>query len=163
MKFKNHVPQTTLALALAFSANLPNASAQKVLTADQTQIVDAVKTIFTAVQADDVALLNRVVAPDFYIYDGGSRFNGDGILDLIKAQQAAGKRFERKITEPDVHIRGNAAWIAYVNKGTITDGSGTTDLKWLESAFLEKQAGAWKVVFMHSTRVPVPAGMEPGK
>ena len=89
MKFKNHVPQTTLALALAFSANLPNASAQKVLTADQTQIVDAVKTIFTAVQADDVALLNRVVAPDFYIYDGGSRFNGDGILDLIKAQQAA--------------------------------------------------------------------------
>ena len=37
MKFKNRVPQTTLALALAFSANLPNASAQKVLTADQTQ------------------------------------------------------------------------------------------------------------------------------
>ena len=163
MKFKNRVPQTTLALALAFSANLPNASAQKVLTADQTQIVDAVKTIFTAVQTDDVALLNRVVAPDFYIYDGGSRFNGDGILDLIKAQQAAGKRFEWKITEPDVHIRGNTAWIAYVNKGSITDGSGTTDLKWLESAFLEKQAGAWKVVFMHSTRVPGAVGADRGK
>jgi hypothetical protein len=59
---------------------LPNASAQKVLTADQTRIVDAVKTIFTAAQTDDVAMLNRVVAPDFYIYDGGSRFNGDGIL-----------------------------------------------------------------------------------
>jgi hypothetical protein len=24
----------------------------------------------------------------------------------------------------------------------------------LESAFLEKQAGTWKVIFMHSTRVP---------
>jgi hypothetical protein len=69
VKFQNRVPQTTLALTLALSANLPNASAQKVLTADQTQIVDAVKTIFTAAQTDDVAMLNRVVAPDFYIYD----------------------------------------------------------------------------------------------
>jgi hypothetical protein len=25
--------------------------------------------------------------------------------------------------------------------------------KWLESAFLQKQAGSWKIVFMHSTRV----------
>jgi hypothetical protein len=26
---------------------------------------------------------------------------------------------------------------------------------WLESAFLEKQSGTWKIVFMHSTRVPM--------
>jgi hypothetical protein len=36
----------------------------------------------------------------------------------------------------------------------MTDASGTTNQKWLESAFLEKEAGVWKVVFMHSTRVP---------
>jgi Domain of unknown function (DUF4440) len=163
VRFQNRVPQATLALALAFSTNLPNASAQKVLTADQTQIVDTVKTIFTAMQTDDGAMLNRAVAPDFYIYDGGARFNGDGILGLIKAQQAAGKRFEWKITEPDVHIGGNTAWIAYVNKGTITDASGIANLKWLESAFLERQAGTWKVVFMHSTRVPEAVGADPGK
>lgn len=118
------------------------------------QIVDTVKTIFAAAQTDDVGMLNTVVAPDFYIYDGGARFNGNGILALVKAQYAAGKRFEWNITEPDVHISGNSAWIAYVNKGSITDPSGITNQKWLESAFLEKQAGVWKVVFMHSTRVP---------
>jgi ketosteroid isomerase-like protein len=61
------------------------------------------------------------------------------------------------VTEPDVHICGNTAWIAYVNKGSITSGSTTTDQQWLESAFLTKQTGDWKIVFMHSTRVPPPA------
>jgi ketosteroid isomerase-like protein len=76
-------------------------------------------------------------------------------MALIKAQHAAGKRYEWNVTEPDVHISGETAWIAYVNKGSITDASGTVNQKWLESAFLEKQAGHWKIVFMHSTRVPI--------
>ena len=59
---------------------------------------------------------------------------------FIKAQHAAGKRYEWNVTEPDVHVSGDTAWIAYVNKGSITDASGTTKQNWLESAFLEKQA-----------------------
>ena len=157
------VPVTTLALALTLSTSFSNARAQKVLAAEQTQIVDTVKTIFAAALTDDVAMLNTAIAPDFYIYDGGTRFNGDGIITLIKAQHAAGKRFEWNVTEPDVHISGNTAWIAYVNKGSVTDASGTTSQKWLESAFLEKQAGVWKIVFMHSTRVPVAVEGNHGK
>jgi ketosteroid isomerase-like protein len=71
----------------------------------------------------------------------------------IKALHAAGKRCEWNVTEPDVHISGDTAWIAYVNKGSITDASGSAKQNWLESAFLEKRAGNWKIVFMHSTRV----------
>jgi hypothetical protein len=58
------------------------------------------------------------------------------------------------------HVFGatdNTAWIAYVNKGSISDASGTVKQNWLESAFLEKQAGTWKILFMHSTRVPMTA------
>ena len=157
------VPLTTLALALTLSTSFSNARAQKVLTAEQTQIIDTVKTIFAAALTDDVAMLNTAIAPDFYIYDGGTRFNGDGIITLIKAQHAAGKRFEWNVTEPDVHISGNTAWIAYINKGSVTDATGTTNQKWLESAFLEKQAGVWKIVFMHSTRVPVAVEGKHGK
>jgi hypothetical protein len=157
------VPLTTLALALTLSTSFSNAGAQKVLAAEQTQIVDTVKTIFVAALTDDVAMLNTSIAPDFYIYDGGTRFNGDGIITLIKAQHAAGKRFEWNVTEPDVHISGNTSWIAYVNKGSVTDASGTTSQKWLESAFLEQQAGVWKIVFMHSTRVQVAVEGNHGK
>jgi Domain of unknown function (DUF4440) len=141
--------------ALIFSTIVSTARAQqKSLTPDQQQVVDTVSTVFTAARADDVAKFDSVIASDFYIFDGGARFNGNSIMALIKAQHAAGKRYEWNVTEPDVHISGNGAWIAYVNKGSITDASGTVNQNWLESAFLEKQAGAWKIVFMHSTRVP---------
>jgi len=100
-------------------------------------------------------MFDSVIASDFYLYDGGARFNGDAIMAFIKAQHAAGKHYEWNVTEPDVHISGETAWIAYVNKGSITDVSGTVNQNWLESAFLEKQAGVWKIVFMHSTRVPM--------
>jgi ketosteroid isomerase-like protein len=142
--------------ALIFSLNVSTARAQqKSLTSDQKQVVDTVRTIFTAARADDVAKFDSVIASDFYIFDGGARFNGEAIMAFIKAQHAAGKRYEWIVTDPDVHINGNTAWVAYVNKGTITDASGTVNQNWLESAFLEKQAGSWKIVFMHSTRVPM--------
>jgi hypothetical protein len=46
--------------------------------------------------------------------------------------------YEWNVTEPDVHISGDTAWIAYVNKGSITDASGTAKQNWLESAFPRK-------------------------
>jgi hypothetical protein len=142
--------------ALIFSTIVSTARAQqKSLTPDQQQVVDTVSTVFTAARADDLAKFDSVIAPGFYIFDAGARFDGDSIMALIKAQHAVGKRYEWNVTEPDVHISGNTAWIAYVNKGSIIDTSGTVNQNWLESAFLEKQAGAWKIVFMHSTRVPV--------
>ena len=39
-------------------------------------------------------------------------------------------------------------------QGSITDASGTIGVQWLESAVLERRAGIWKILFMHSTRVP---------
>jgi hypothetical protein len=156
MSSRLHIALATTALALMFSANPVTATAQqKLVTADQAQIVDTVSTIFTAARTDDVAKFDSVIASDFYIYDGGARFNGDAVMNLIKALHAKGMRFEWNVTEPDVHISGKMAWIAYVNKGSITDASGTVNQNWLESAFLEKQAGNWKIVFMHSTRVPM--------
>ena len=144
--------------AIIFSPNVPTAGArQKSITADQKQIIDTVSTIFSAAGTEDISKLDSVTAPDFYIFANGMRFNGDGLMAAIKALHAAGKRNEEHVTEPDIHITGNTAWIAYVNKGSTTDASGTVNQNWLESAFLEKQAGAWKIVFMHSTRVPIAA------
>jgi len=153
-----------LVFSLHFSTSVCTARAQqKPLTTDEEQIVDTVSTIFTAARADDVAKFDSVIAPGFYIFDGGARFNGDSIMTLIKAHHAAGKRYEWNVTEPDVHISGNIAWIAYINKGSIMDASGTANQQWLESAFLEKQAGTWKIVFMHSTRAPIQPQVSHGK
>src|SRR5712671_2774813 len=160
MSLQRCIILVNVAFAVLFSANVSTASAQqKLLTADQTQIVNTVSVIFAAA----LAKFDSVIAPDFYIYDGGVRFTGDTVMALIKAQHAAGKRYEWNVTEPDVIISGNTAWIAYVNKGSITDTSGTINQQWLESAFLQKQGGIWKIVFMHSTRVPVAPPESHGK
>src|SRR3984957_14277608 len=133
----------------------PVTASEPKLTAAQSQIVDTVNTIFTAARTDDVAKFDSVIAPDFYIFDAGARFNGDSVMGFIKAEHLAGKRYEWNVTEPDVHISGKTAWMAYLNKGSITDASGTVHQNWLESAFLQRQGGIWKIVFMHSTRVPM--------
>ena len=154
MSSQHRIALVAIALAV-FSANISTAEAQqKLLAAEQIQIVNTVSMIFTAARTDDVAMFDSVIASDFYIYDGGVRFNGDAIMAFIKAQHDAGKRYEWNVTEPDVHINGNTAWISYVNRGSITDASGTMKQQWLESAFLQKQGDMWKIVFMHSTRVP---------
>jgi ketosteroid isomerase-like protein len=159
-----HVALATIAFAFIFSANVSTANAQqKSLPPDQKQVVDTVNTIFSAASTEDIAKLDSVTAPDFYIFANGMRFNGDALMAAIKALHAAGKRTDEHVTEPDIHIRGNTAWMAYVNKGSITDASGTVNQNWLESAFLQKQAGAWKIVFMHSTRVPMPPPENHGK
>jgi len=155
MSSRLHITLATTALVLMFSANPVTARAQqKLVTADQAQIVDTVSTIFTAARTDDVAKFDSVIASDFYIYDGGARFNGESIMAFIKAQHAAGKRYEWKVIDPDVHVGGNTARVAYVNKGSITDASGTVNQNWLESAFLEKQAGTWKIVFITAPASP---------
>jgi hypothetical protein len=146
------------ALALMFFVDVGVArSQQRALTADQTQVVRTVSAIFDAAAQDDLEKFHSVVGPGFYIFDAGSRFDGDSIMTLIKAQHVAGKRYEWNVTEPDVHISGDTAWIAYVNKGSVTDASGTVNQQWLESGFLQREGGVWKIVFMHSTRVPPPA------
>ena len=141
--------------AIVCSTNVFTANAQEQrLTTDQRLAVEVVGTVFTAARTDDLAKFDSVITSDFCIFDGGVRFNREAIMALIKAQHAAGTRYEWNVTEPDVHMSGDTAWIAYVNKGSITDASGTMMQQWLESAFLRKEAGIWKVTFMHSTCVP---------
>jgi hypothetical protein len=150
-----NIPNTIMIAALCTIGGVRAASGQSRPT-DSAQVVDVVRTVFVAARSDDVAKFDSLIAPGFYIYEAGKRFNGDSIMGLIKALHAAGKQYQWNVTEPDVHTHGTTAWIAYVNQGSVTDTSGTLPLEWLESAVLEKRAGKWKIVFMHSTRVPAP-------
>ena len=121
---------------------------------DETRIVEAMKTMFVAATNDDLALFKTVAAPDFHAFDGGKRFSGDSLMALINNLHAAGSIYTWTVTEPEVHISGDTAWITYINRGSVEDTSGKKDLAWLESAVLGKDAGAWRIHFFHSTRAP---------
>ncbi len=112
--------------------------------------------MYAAATVDDVAKIDSLFAPGFYMFDGGKRFDGDSIMKLIAPQHAKGVVYVWTVTQPDVHVHCDEAWIAYVNDGSITmpGAAKPTPMQWLESAVLERQGGTWKMVFFHSTRVP---------
>ena len=120
---------------------------------DHALVVDALTTMYAAATTDDLGRFRTVAASDFYAFDGGQRFTGDSLMEFIKNLHATGKIYVWRVTEPEVHIHGDMAWVTFVNRGSIQDASGTKATTWLESAILRKEPVGWSIKFLHSTRV----------
>jgi ketosteroid isomerase-like protein len=129
-------------------------AAERSSTADAA-VVEAVRLMFAALAADDADGFREVTSPDFYAFDVGKRYTGEDLVDLIKKAHGAGKTYVWSITEPQVRIEGSVAWVTYTNRGSIQDASGRKDVAWLESAVLYRNKDAWRVHFLHSTRMVV--------
>ena len=123
---------------------------------DEAGVVETLRGMFGAAKTDDLERFHTLATKDFYAYDGGMRFDGDALMGLMKTLHGQGKVYEWSVTEPEVHVDCDTAWVTYVNHGWIKDTAGTkTDMTWLESAVMVRDGGAWRVRFIHSTRVPV--------
>jgi ketosteroid isomerase-like protein len=132
----------------------PASSACASTPADQTQVAEAMRTMYAAATNDDLDKFHTVAAPDFYAFDGGKRYDGDALMKMVRSFHDSGKVFVWTVTDPHVEATCDLAWITYINRGSMRDATGTLPLAWLESAVLEKQAGTWRIRFFHSTRVP---------
>jgi hypothetical protein len=140
---------------------VPAAKAQStdcpVSKTDEASVVDTVRTMYAAATLDDMTKLHAIFAPGAYLFDGGVRYNSvDALMQLIHDYRAKGAKFVWNVTQPDVHLHCNEAWVTFVNDGSITMPGATaaTPQKWLESANMEKRDGVWKIVFFESMRVP---------
>ena len=121
-------------------------------SADNAAVIDSMKTMYVAASTDDLARFYTVASPDFYAFDGGKRFTGNELMALIKKAHADGKVYVWTVNEPEVYVDGNTAWITFVNRGSVTDSAGKTDVTWLESAILRKHETRWLIHFFHSSR-----------
>jgi SnoaL-like domain len=118
----------------------------------QSSIVETLQKILAAAGAEDSEAFRAVTTPDFFAYDAGKSLDGPGLMDIIKKGHAAGMKWEWNVTEPKAHVSCNVAWISYVNRGAVTDGSGRHEVTWLESAVLEYNDRQWRIRFLHSSR-----------
>jgi hypothetical protein len=118
------------------------------------------RTMYAAATTDDLARFHTVATPDFYAFDGGTRYDGDALMNMVKSFHDKGTVFVWSVTQPHVKSDCHLAWITYINRGSMTppgaaqNKPATQQVTWLESAILQKQAGAWRIRFFHSTRVP---------
>jgi hypothetical protein len=94
---------------------------------DGPAVVQTIRAFFNALEISNDAQFMSLVTSDFYSFEGGTRFSGPEILSFIKAQRAAGRSYRWTVSEADVHVARNNAWIAYLNEGSITDSSSMTD------------------------------------
>jgi hypothetical protein len=116
-------------------------------------VVDALNQLFEAASHDDDNLFREVLAPNFYAFDNGKRFDGMQLPQWIKAGHGAGKTYVWSVNDPEVHIACDWAWVTYTNRGSVGDASGTQPMSWLESAVLHYQGQRWHIQFLHSTRM----------
>ena len=115
---------------------------------------DTIRQMYAAAMKNDKPAMLQALEPDFYAFDGGRRFSRTefvGIVDMIRAK---GQTYAWTVNDPDVHVACDTAWVTYVNRGTVTDTSGTQPRVWLESVVLDWHDGAWKLRFFHSTPGP---------
>jgi hypothetical protein len=122
--------------------------------ADKPAVAETLRTMYAVAMKNDVAGFDALLAPGFYMYDNGHRYEGDEIMTrVMPSYTQKGFKFAWSVQEPVVEVDCNTAWITYVNKGSITQPDGTkADQSWLESAVLEKRNGRWLLRFFHSTR-----------
>ena len=152
MGFAGSLRTTVLALFFMSIACLPGKALASQATTDQEKVVEAMRLMYVAATNDDMDQFRAVTSPDFYTFDGGKRMTGDELMGFIKDAHAAGKVYVWEVTEPQVYVDGQTAWITYVNRGSLQDATGRKDLTWLESAVLRKDNGTWRIHFFHSTR-----------
>jgi Domain of unknown function (DUF4440) len=119
-----------------------------------TAVTDTIRAMFIAAGSDDIEKFQSLIAPGFYAFDNGKRFDGDALMRTAMSAHAKGMKFVWNVTESDVRIYGDHAWIAYKNVGSIqvTADAAPTPMTWLESAYLERHNASWKILFLHSSR-----------
>ena len=120
---------------------------------ESAAITETIVAMFSALKDDDTAKFRFMIAPGFYAFDNGKQIDGDAVIRMIASAHAKGTKFVWNVTGQDVRIFGDHAWIAYKNVGSIQEaGAALTPMTWLESAYLERNDGSWKIVFFQSSR-----------
>lgn len=146
-----------VAFALAGAASGSVHAAPACAPAGSDRAVEAaVRSWFDAGRRDDLAAEAAIQAPGFYAYDGGKKYQGVALGELLKTLHASGVTIEWNLHDFDVHVACDQAWIAWVNTGAAGKAGAMQPVTWLESAVFGWQGGAWRMEFLHSARVPPP-------
>jgi hypothetical protein len=117
-----------------------------------TEIENTVHALFDALRNDDKASFQRLTTTSFYAFDGGKRYAGTELVDLVRDAHARGIQLNWSIGPLDTKIRCDVAWSAWENFGSAGPPTQVKAIRWLESAVLVHQGRSWKIDFFHSQR-----------
>ena len=150
--FSVFVALVPLVFTMAVSAQM-SAPSTMALRPESSKIARTIQDMFSAAERADVEAFDKVTEPNTVFLEGGKQMGRDAIFALVTAHPPGGMKMQWSVTEPDVHVTGNTAWISYIDQGLLTNDNTVKHLTWLESAVLEKAGARWRIVLFHSTLV----------
>jgi len=151
------VATLTYSLALAAAAMLTgctharqsNCPAPPRASGEIERTVDA---FFDALRKEDKVAFQRLTTTSFYSFDGGERYSGTELVDVVRDAHARGVQLNWSIGPLDTKFRCDVAWSAWENVGSAGIPPNVRPVRWLESAVLVRQNESWKIDFFHSQR-----------
>ena len=126
-----------------------------VMTPENQELVATIDEMFAALGRNDGVRLEEILCPDFHAFENGVAMSGPELLGLMSELHAAGKCYRWSVRSPKIERQGSLGAVAYLNRGFISDtpDSEPVPTSWLETVLLRREAGRWRVAFLHSTRM----------
>lgn len=118
----------------------------------EADIDRTVHAFFDALRKEDKAAFQRLTTSSFYSFDGGKRYVGTELVDVVRDAHARGVQLNWSVGPLDTDRGCDVAWSAWENVGSAGVPPDVKPVHWLESAVLIRQDGSWKVDFFHSQR-----------
>ncbi len=132
-----------------------NSIAQSVNATDRLEVQNAVSKLFEAIFELDVNKVKSLCTPNVRILENGSIWNLDSLALRISFRKSIPTDFKRinKMEFIETNVLGEVGRTTYFIYATITYNKYITNVKWLESAVLNKTNMGWKISMLHSTEL----------
>lgn len=140
-------------LLLLFAA-YPRGFAQSA-TAEKDSARAVVVRLFDALADLDTAKARACCSSDITILESGKVWNFDSLAVRITTRKAKSADFKRanRFEFIETKILDGSACVSYFNYAAITFNGKTTNVKWIETAFLRREPTGWKISLLHSTEL----------
>lgn len=113
--------------------------------ADVKQIESTISLFSVCLAKADTSTLKEICAPDFILFDEGQTYGLSGLFRSITGILSS-NTMARQPVGIQIATRPDGAWSYYDVTGEFTAEGQITSFELIESAYLERNRGGWKIV-----------------
>lgn len=144
-------PKLSLLFIFVIGLYFPAAAQNK---KEEEKVKSVIIDFFQALSDAELVKMRTYGTPDFLLLEHGEIWTMDILESKIKPRVGSNSKRTNKFEFINVKIQGKTAWVSYHNEAHIVRDTNVRDVKWLESAVLQKTKQGWKINLLHSTIKP---------
>jgi hypothetical protein len=93
-------------IVLAASFRMPAQGATPTSSKEATAVADTMRAMYVAAATDDLAKFRSLIAPGFYAFDNGKRYDGDALMQMVISAHAKGMKIVSDLSKLDFSVGG---------------------------------------------------------